>query len=133
MHDSLAIALAKGVVELVAVVLGQVVADKGLTAVLVHSLEDLVRSCVTETGEEREESSAGSCVGLVLEDDLVELGSVGDLDEKRISEPTRAAGTCPLFFLYAHLSLVAHQSLGDGVNGVEDSELSDTRRTCTGH
>jgi hypothetical protein len=28
------------------------------------------------------------------------------------------------------LALVGHQALGDGVDGVEDGELSDTGRAC---
>lgn len=42
-HDGLARSLSKSIVESVAVVLGEVVTDKGLTAVLVDSLENLFR------------------------------------------------------------------------------------------
>lgn len=41
MHDGLAVALAECLVEEVAVVPGEVVARKGLSAVLVDALEDL--------------------------------------------------------------------------------------------
>lgn len=78
-HNGLAGTLAKGVVELVAVVLCEVIANERLTTVLVDSLKDLVGCCVSETGEEREEAGSCRCIGLVLEDDLVELGGRGDL------------------------------------------------------
>lgn len=41
MHDSLASSLSEGVIEVGAVVLGQVVSDERLTTVLVDSLQDL--------------------------------------------------------------------------------------------
>lgn len=107
MHDGLAIALAESAVEEVAVVLGQVVAHEGLTTVLVHSLHDLVGGGISETGEEGEEAGTEGSGGLVLEDDRVEVAGRGDL------------------------ALVAHKTLGDGVDGVEDGELRDTRGTCS--
>ena len=78
-HDGLACALAEGVVELVAVVLGEVIAHKGLTTVLVHSLQDLVGGSITKTGKEREEARADRGVGRLSEDDLVELCGRSDL------------------------------------------------------
>lgn len=57
----------------------EVVAGDGLAAVLVDALEDLVAGGVAETGEEGDEFATEGGVGLVLEDDLVELGGVGDL------------------------------------------------------
>lgn len=106
-HDSLAIALAESTVERVAVVLGKVVAHKRLTTVLVHSLQDLVCCCVSKTGEQGEEATTDRGVSLVSEDDRVELGGRGNL------------------------SLVAHQSLSDGVDWVENGELSNTGRASS--
>jgi hypothetical protein len=103
-HDSLAVAGTEGAVEGAAVVLGQVVAHERLTTVLVNALEDLVCCSVAETGEECEVASTNGLVGVVLEDDLVEVGCAVDL------------------------ALVGHQALGDGVDGVEDGKLSDTGR-----
>lgn len=105
-HDGLAVALAEGRVEEVAVILGQVVAHEGLTTVLVDTLHDLVGGGIAETGEEGEETSTEGSSGLVLEDDRVELGHANDL------------------------ALVAHETFGDGVDGVEDGELGDTSGTC---
>jgi hypothetical protein len=105
-HDSLAVTLAECRVEEVAVVLGQVVAHEGLTTVLVDTLHDLVGGGIAETGEEREEASAEGSSGLVLEDDRVELGHANNL------------------------ALVAHETFGDSVDGVEDGELGDTGGTC---
>lgn len=95
MHDGLAGTLAKSAVERVAVVLGQEVLCKGLTTVLVHSLQDLehisillnheksstylVGSGISETREQREEAGRDRGGGLVLEDDGVQLRNGGDL------------------------------------------------------
>lgn len=57
-----------------------------------------------ETREESEVARDDRLAGGVLEDDLVEVGHAIDL------------------------ALVGHQTLGDGVDGVEDGELSDTGR-----
>lgn len=103
-HNGLAVAGAKGAVEEAAVVLGQVVAHEGLTTVLVDALQDLVGGGVAETREEGEVAGSDRLAGGVLEDDLVEVGHAIDL------------------------ALVGHQTLGDGVDGVEDGELSDTGR-----
>lgn len=103
-HDGLAVAGAERAVEEAAVVLRQVVAHERLTTVLVNTLEDLVAGGVAETREESEEAADGGLAGGVLEDDLVEVGGAVDL------------------------ALVGHQALGDGVDGVEDGELSDTGR-----
>lgn len=45
----------------------QVVADKGLTAVLVYSLEDLVACCIAETWEEGGKLLGYRGVGVILE------------------------------------------------------------------
>lgn len=122
-HDSLAGGLAEGAREGLGVVGGQVVTDEGLAAVLVDTLEDLgviqhgdfsqhaeredadlVASGVAETGEEREELAGESKVGGILEDDLVEGRSVGNL------------------------GLVAHQPLRDGV----DLDSKQTRSVYAG-
>lgn len=44
MHDGLAVTLAEVAIECVAVVLGEIVAHKRLTTILVHSLKDLFLS-----------------------------------------------------------------------------------------
>jgi hypothetical protein len=120
-HDGLAIALAECLVESVAVVPGEVVASERLSTVLVDALEDLriavspslisvnrtasylVGSGVTEAREEREESAGNRSIGSVSEDDLVQVRSRLDLAD------------------------VAHETLGCGVDRVEDHELSKTR------
>ena len=105
-HNGLAVTLAESTVEEVAVVLGQVVTHEGLTTVLVDALHDLVGSGIAETREEGEETSAERSSGLVLEDDGAELSDIGNL------------------------ALVAHETFGDGVDGVEDGELGDASGTC---
>lgn len=79
MHDGLASLLSERRLEVLAVVLGEVIAGDGLTAILVDSLEDLVASGITQTGEQGDELSRERGAGLVLEDDLVQLGCAGDL------------------------------------------------------
>lgn len=103
MHDRLAIALAECAIERLPVMLGQVVPDEWLSTVFVYSLQDLVCGSVSETGEEGEEAAGKGFVGGLAEDDLVELCGAGDS------------------------TLVGHETLGDGVDGVEDDELGDTR------
>jgi hypothetical protein len=105
-HDGLAVAGAEGAVEEAAVVLGQVVTHEGLTTVLVDALQDLVGGGVAEAGEEGEVAGGDRFFGGVFKDDLVEVGHAIDL------------------------ALVGHQTLGDGVDGVEDGELSDTGGAC---
>lgn len=78
-HDGLARLLAKSVLKVLAVVGAEEVTGDGLTAVLVDALENLVAGGVAETGEERDEFATEGGLGLVLEDDLVKLGGVGDL------------------------------------------------------
>jgi hypothetical protein len=99
-HNSLACTLAEGLIEVGAVVLGQVVACERLTTVLVDTLKNLgiqnhvscmplhvgsrgvtnlVTGGVTKTGEQRGELAGDRSVGVLLEDDLLESGSIGDL------------------------------------------------------
>ena len=78
-HNGLASLLAKGILEVGTIVLGQEITGDGLTTVLVDSLEDLVTGCIAQTGEEREELAADGRIGSVLEDDLVQLAGIGDL------------------------------------------------------
>lgn len=82
MHNSLAGLGTEGLLKVLAVVLGEVVAGNGLATVLVYPLEDLVTRSVAETGEERDELAAKGSGGLVLEDDLVELSIVDDLERE---------------------------------------------------
>ena len=79
MHDGLASLLSERRLEVLAVVLGEVVTGDGLAAIRVDSLEDLVAGGITQTGEQGEELSRKRGAGLVLEDDLVQLGCTGDL------------------------------------------------------
>jgi len=104
-HDSLARLFAERALKVLAVVLPQVVARDGLTAIFVDTLENLVASGIPQTGEKRKELARSGCVCLVLEDDLVQL---------------RCA---------RHLGLVAHEALRDSVDGMEDSQLSNTSGT----
>jgi hypothetical protein len=101
-HDSLASSLSEGIVEGGTVMLGEVVTGKGLTTVLVDTLEDLfskesadctlshrishpitnlVTSGVSQTGEEGGELAADGGIGVLLEDDLIELGGGADLTQ----------------------------------------------------
>lgn len=136
-HDGLAGALSEGAVERLAVVLSEVVAHEWLATVLVHSLQDLVCCCVAETREEREEAGAHRGIGRVSEDDLVELGGRGDLNgatgysQHSVLSVSFSFSHASCWRDNGHLGLVAHQSLGDGVNRVEDCELGDTSGTCT--
>lgn len=78
-HDSLASLLSERRFEVLAIVLSQVIAGDGLTAILVDSLEDLVPSGVPKTWEERDELATESRIGGVPEDNAVQLARVGDL------------------------------------------------------
>lgn len=51
MHDSLARLLAKSILKVFSVVLAQVVARNGLSAILIYSLEHLVAGGVAQAGE----------------------------------------------------------------------------------
>jgi hypothetical protein len=61
-------------------VLRQVIPGYRLAAILVYPLQHLVSGCVSQTGEERDELLADARIGLVLEDDSVELGDRVDLE-----------------------------------------------------
>lgn len=78
-HDGLSGLLAEYVLELGAVVLAEEVPGNGLATVLVYPLQNLVSGGVSQTGEEGDELLAGAGVGLVAEDDGVELLEVVDL------------------------------------------------------
>jgi hypothetical protein len=78
-HDGLSGLLAEHVLELGAVVLTEEVPGNGLTTVLVYPLQNLVSGGVSQTGEEGDELLGGAGVGLVAEDDGVELLEVVDL------------------------------------------------------
>lgn len=80
MHNGLAGLFAKGILKVGAIVLAQVVSRNRLTAVLVNALEDLVASGVSQAREQGDKLPADGCAGLVLEDDLVQLASTGDLE-----------------------------------------------------
>ncbi len=91
-HDGLARLLAECILKVLAVVRPEVVAGHRLATVLVDSLKDLVPGGIAKTREEGDELPPQGRAGLVLEDDRVELGEAGDL------------------------GLIAHQSLGNGVD-----------------
>jgi hypothetical protein len=60
-------------------VLREVITGNRLTTVLVYSLENLVTGGVSQTREQRDKLSSDGSSGLVLEDNLVQLGGAGDL------------------------------------------------------
>lgn len=60
--------------------LRQVVAGYRLAAVLVYPLQHLISGRISQTGEERDELPAKARIGLVLEDNGVELGDCVDLE-----------------------------------------------------
>lgn len=66
--------------------LGQEITDHGLTAILVHSLEDLVPRRVAQAGEQRDELAGEGSGSLVLEDDLVQLAGTRDLGEYELDQ-----------------------------------------------
>lgn len=68
-------------------VLCQVVADEGLTAVFVYSLQDLVACCISETWEEGGELLGYWGVGVVLEYYLTQSSRVCDLNELDEGDP----------------------------------------------
>lgn len=114
MHNGLATLLAKSALKVLAVVCREVVAGNWLSAILVYSLRNLVASGVTETGKEGEELGARGGSGLVLEDDRVELGTVGDLQVEGVSgalDMNTQWRVCK-----PYLGLVAHQALGNRVD-----------------
>lgn len=78
-HDSLARLLSKGGLEVLAIMFAQEVPCHRLATVLVDSLEDLVARGVAQTGEEGEELSSEWRVGLVFEDDLVQVARIANL------------------------------------------------------
>ena len=86
-HDGLARLLAEGILKVLAVVGVEVVAGHGLAAVLVDALQHLVAGGVPEAGEQREELPRNRCVGLVLEDDGVEVRRGPDLLNHRSRQP----------------------------------------------
>lgn len=92
MHDSLSAGLSESILKLGSVVLGKVVANEGLSSVLVNTLENLVSGSVSKSREEREELLSGGGGGVVLEDNGLKLGKSGNL------------------------GLVAHKTLRDGVD-----------------
>lgn len=83
MHNSLAGLLAKCSLEVLAIVIVQVIASHRLTTVFVDSLKNLVSGGVTQTGEQRDELATDGDIGLILEDDLVELAGTGNLSLRR--------------------------------------------------
>lgn len=101
-QKSLSGLLAEGLLVGGAPGLGQVLVDEGLATVLVNSLQNLVAGGVSQTGEQGSESLADGGVGVVSKNDLVQVRRRSDL------------------------TMVGHESLGDGVDGVEDGELGNT-------
>lgn len=59
--------------------LRQVVARNWLPSILVYSLQNLVSGSIAQAGEKRNEFAANWCCSLIFEDDLVELGGIGNL------------------------------------------------------
>jgi hypothetical protein len=78
-EDRLSCAFAEGLIEVLRVVEREVIANEGLTAVLVYSLEDFVAGGIAETGEEGGELSSDRRRGIFFKDNIVEGGDRGDL------------------------------------------------------
>lgn len=138
MHDGLAIAIAECAIEASAVVCCKVVPDEGLAAELVHTLENLTLSIavsttthfrtyfvgrsVSETGEEREESSGDRGRGRVSEYDFVKVRC-------RLNLPLQLGTFGHRDCVAGYLANVAHQPLRRGVDGVKDHELRNAGRS----
>jgi hypothetical protein len=91
-HNGLSAGLSESILKLGSVVLGKVVANEGLSSVLVNTLENLVSGSVSKSREKREELLSDRGGGVVLEDNGLKLGKSGNL------------------------GLVAHKTLRDGVD-----------------
>lgn len=115
MHDRLARLLAERALKVLAVVSREVVARHGLAAIFVYPLQHLVAGGVPETGEQRDKLPPEWRGGLVLEDDSGELREGADLLQ-RSGSVTRSPFWCLMCFGVAHLSLIAHETLRDGIN-----------------
>lgn len=90
----------------------------------------LVTSSVTQTGEERGELLSYRSSGVFLENNLLELGSRGDLIGKKKKKVSLCSGVPPLLHdCGAYPSLVAHQTLRGGINRMEDHQFGDTSGT----
>lgn len=114
MHNGLASLLAEGILKVGAIVLAQEVSRNRLTTVLVDSLKDLVASGVSQTREQGNKLPAGGCAGLVLEDDLVQLASIGNLEVCWSMDCSLGLTRDLRYSPYTRL--VAHQSLRNGVD-----------------
>ena len=126
-HDSLARLLAECPLKVLGVVLGQEITGHGLTAILVHSLEDLVPRGVAQTWEQGDELAAGGSGGLVLEDDLVQLAGTGDLRKYGSDGGSSHVGVLPRT---PYPGLVAHQPLRNGIN--LSNKMVSVERTVRG-
>lgn len=101
LHEHATGLLAEGVAEPVTSSLVDQVTEVRLATELVDTLSNLVTSSVAKSREEGHELGQNGRVGGILEDDLVE-GAERDV------------------------TAVGHQTLRDGVDGVEDDKLGDT-------
>jgi hypothetical protein len=109
-HNSLASLLAKSILEVRAIVLGQEITSDGLTTVLVDSLEDLVTGGVSQTREERNELSSDRSGCMVPENDLVQLARTRYLKtEVSINCPCARVDTCGAFLHETGCSSIASQ------------------------
>jgi hypothetical protein len=84
--------------------LAQKVPHERLTPILVDSLQNFKGGSVAKTGEQSKEAASG-LRDIVFKDDRVQLRGGGDA------------------------TFVEHQPLGDGVDGVENDDLSDSSST----
>ncbi|KAH3668201.1 hypothetical protein OGAPHI_001955 [Ogataea philodendri] len=80
-----------------------------LTSVLVHSLQDLVTSSVSKTREQAEKSLAHWFGCIFSENDLIE------------------------HFQAVDLGLITHESLGNGINRVENTDFTNSSRGRSKH
>jgi len=157
-HHGLASFLAKGILERRPVVLLKVIADKGLSSILVHSLQnliprqyhsqiqitrasDLVSRSISETWEEGEELATSWRGSLILEDDLVQLSGGDDLIDNQQAATYCKPFPCDIFRTFpwllinrfAIVSTLGELAISPSSKSVrayrmEDSKLSNSSR-----
>lgn len=89
MQNGLAGLLAKGRLEILAIVLCEEITGHGLATILVNSLENLVTRGISQTREKRDKLSRKRGSGLLLEDNLVQLSCASDLYNRSNCEHRR--------------------------------------------
>jgi uncharacterized protein YbjQ (UPF0145 family) len=115
-HDGFAGLLAEGVLKVCPIVFGEIITSNRLATVLVDTLEDLVAGGVSQAREERNELSSEGSGGLILKDNLIQLAGAGNLQAQTINVLSNGMNQERWV---AYTSLIAHQSLRDGVDLME--------------